>query len=53
MGRRKTNLKKKKAAKRQKIAMEHYRSRILKKCVEDFMSMLKDAKNRQEAYRWN
>jgi len=53
MGRRKTNLKKKKAAKRQKQAMEHYRKSILKQCVKDFIDMLKDETAKQEAYRWN
>lgn len=56
MGRRKTNLKKKIAARKQKNAvhaMEYYRRQIFKQCVEDFMNMLKDETKKQEAYRWN
>jgi len=56
MGRRKTNIKKKIAARRQKNAIhaaQYYRNQIFKKCIDDVMNMLRDEAKKQEAYRWN
>lgn len=53
MGRRKTNLKKKIAARKQKGAMECYKNRALKQCIKDFMSILENETKKQKAYRWN
>jgi len=56
MGRRKTNIKKKIAAKRkaQMIArMQRETQQALQNYVMEFLRMIEDEQKKQESYRWN
>ena len=56
MGRRKTNIKRKKAARKKKLLtarMEREKQQIFRQCFRSFMQKIEDERKKQEAYRWN